>query len=256
MKQNFQRYVEAMREKANDKGVKAKTDLTPDYDGPSPSAPSLGKFPQNAGGVAQSGKVSPYKGGKDASDPNKGFASDGLGHKGGKGYESMPKTAHGEKDKVVSDYPKKTTMEWLDKNKNLSLAEFTKKVRAERLAGLNTSPSNAYEAIKEAIAVCSSNKKYILDTILEMKRNDLFEEFLVAMTNQNEAYDVLAHLVTTNESFNRKLNQSIFEVAASEDEDEEDHDEEDHDEEDEDHDEDEEDHDEEDEDEDEDEDEE
>jgi hypothetical protein len=220
MRQNFQRYIESMREKANEKGTKAKTQLVPDYEGPYGSSPKLGAFPTNAGGVKQSGSVSPYKGGKDAPDPNKGFASDGLGYKGGKGYENMPKTAHGVDNKVVSDYPKKTTMEWLNKNKNLSLAEFTKKIRNERLSGLTTSPSNAYAALKETFAVCKDNSQYVLDAVLEMKRCGLLETFIAVMAEQPETINFIAELITQNESFNRKLNQSIFEVVASDEDDE------------------------------------
>jgi hypothetical protein len=109
-----------MRKKAQDKGQKARVDIVADYEGPTPTAPNLGKTPKNAGGKSQSGSVSPYKGGKDAADRNKGFGSDGLGHKGGKGYEKMPTKAHGEEPKEKGSYPNiKTTQEWLDSNKKL-----------------------------------------------------------------------------------------------------------------------------------------
>ena len=188
---NLRRYVESMREKAQELNRKnAPVELVPDYEGEMPSAPSLGDFPTNAGGVKQKGSVSPYKGGKDAPDPNKGFGSDGLAHKGGKGYESMPKKAHGEEPKEKASYPNIKTHEWLEKNKNLSLAEFTKRLRNERLSGLNNKPSTAYDAIKEAVIVFEQNEKYMVDAVLQMKRAGVFESFLLTMMQQPEAMSV------------------------------------------------------------------
>ena len=79
----------------------------------------------------------------------------------------------------------------------------------------------------------------MVDAVLQMKRAGVFESFLLTMMQQPEAMSVLAELITTNESFNRKLDQSIFEAANSDEEDEEDEDEEDEDEDEEDEDEDE-----------------
>jgi hypothetical protein len=246
-------YVESMREKAAEK---AKVEIVPDYKGPSPSSPSFGKTPKDSGGKGQSGKVSPYKGGKDAPNPNKSF-SDGLAHKGDKGYQKTYTKAHGEKEKVIASYPKITTQEWLDRTKKLSLAEFTKKIRKDRLSGIESNPSAIYESIKETMSVCEKNKRYILDTVLEMKRSGLFESFFATMAQQPEAFDVLAKLMEST-NYSRQFVDAINEMVAppidsdhhmgskrhrdddmsydddhemsDDDHDEEDHDEEDHDE--------------------------
>jgi hypothetical protein len=202
-------YVESMREKAAEK---AKVEIVPDYNGPSPSSPSFGKTPKDSGGKGQSGKVSPYKGGKDAANPNKSF-SDGLAHKGDKGYQKVHTKAHGEKEKVLASYPKITTQEWLDRTKKLSLAEFTKKIRKDRLSGIESNPSAIYESIKETMSVCEKNKRYILDTVLEMKRSGLFESFFATMAQQPEAFDVLAKLMEST-NYSRQFVDAINEMVA------------------------------------------
>ena len=130
----------------------------------------------------------------------------------------MPKKAHGEDPKEKATFPNIKTHEWLEKNKKLSLAEFTKRIRNERLEGLSVKPAHAYKSIKEAFSVCEENQKYVLDAVLEMKRNNVFESFLVTMLEHPEAVDLLASLLAHDENLNRKLNQAIFEMAVAESE--------------------------------------
>ena len=197
---SFHEYVEK-----NKKPQKTKTALVADYDGPRKDAPELGKKPENAGGTAQGGKVPPYKGGKDAADPNKGKLMDGLGGK----LDHSKSGEVGKPTKDLGNYPLKT-QEWIDKTKGLSLAEFTRKIRESRLAGVQ-SPSKTYESIKETVAVCKGNRSYVKDVVLEMKRQGVFETFFAAMARHPESFNVIAKLMESD-GYARKLVMAIDEM--------------------------------------------
>ena len=197
---SFHEYVEK-----NKKPQKAKTALVADYDGPKKDAPELGKKPENAGGTAQGGKVLPYKGGKDAADPNKGKLMDGLGGK----LDHSKSGEVGKPTKDLGNYPLKT-QEWIDKTKGMSLAEFTRKIRESRLAGVK-SPSKTYESIKETVAVCKGNRSYVKDVVLEMKRQGVFETFFAAMASHPESFNVIAKLMESD-GYARKLVMAIDEM--------------------------------------------
>jgi hypothetical protein len=205
---SFHEYVE------KNGGKKPKVAVVADYEGSADAAPSLGKMPDNAGGVGQSGKVNPYKAGKDAPDPNKGKLADGLGSHGDKKLQSHAGEV-GKPTKELGSYPGlKTgikTSEWVQKNKGLSLAEFTKKIRESRLEGVK-SPSKAYEAIKETFSVCKKNPSYIADVVLEMRRNGLFEAFFASMSQQPESFNIIAKLMEADNSYARKLSMAISEM--------------------------------------------
>jgi hypothetical protein len=203
-------------EKQKNKQAKPKVAVVPDYDGPSPDAPSLGKTPENSGGKGQSGKVAPYKGGKNAPDPNKGHGHDGLGHKGKKENQYMPKTSHSHTvdQKELGAYPHIKTSEWIDETKNLSLAEFTKRIRSERLRGLDEGANKAYAAIRETVSVCARNNSYIPDVVLELKRSGLFEAVFAFMAQQPEAVAVFTELLETDSNFSRKVAGAISEMVA------------------------------------------
>lgn len=198
-----------------EKQPKPKVKVVADYDGPSPDSPPKGHTPKSSGGKGQEGKVNPYKGGKDAKDPNKGHSSDGLAHKGDKKLSHMPAATHSEKvpHKVLGSYPLKAS-EWVEKTKDLSLAEFTRKIRDQRMAGLDGSSSKAYSAIKEALNVCKTNDSYITDVVLEMKRQELFETFLSIMVQQPESFAIVADLMENNDNFARKLMSALNEMVA------------------------------------------
>jgi len=236
---------------------KPKIAVVSDYDGPSPAAPEFGKTPEHSGGKGQSGKVHPYKGGKNAPDPNKGHGKDGLGHKGDKSHHYMPKTQHTNtvSNKELKSYPNIKTSEWINKTKGLSLAEFAKKVRTQRMKGLDEGTSVAYDAIRETVSVCQRNYSYIADVVLEMRRKGIFESVFAYMAQQPESMPVVTHLMETDYTFARKLAEAVGEMVGppigdedheedhhddedmhhdDEHEDEDDHDEDDHDEDDED----------------------
>lgn len=193
---------------------KPKIAVVPDYDGPSPAAPELGKTPEHSGGKGQSGKVHPYKAGKDAPDPNKGHGHDGLGHKGHKSDHHMPKTQHTNtvSNKELKSYPNIKTSEWIKNTKGLSLAEFAKKVRTQRLSGLDEGTSVAYDAIRETVSVCQRNSSYIADVVLEMRRKGIFESVFAYMAQQPESMPVVAHLMETDFTFARKLAEAVGEM--------------------------------------------
>ena len=206
---SFHEYVDKNRKspKKGDKSPKAKTAVVADYDGPMKDSPELAKMPADAGGVGQSGKVTPYKGGKDAADPNKGKLADGLAKKPGK--QGMGEL--GKPEKVLGNYPSIKTSEWLDTHKGLSLSEFAKKVREDRLSGIKN-PSRAYESIKETVDVCKKNGSYVMDVVLEMRRSGLAGTFVSVLAQQPECINVIAHMMENDESFARKLSMSLEEM--------------------------------------------
>ena len=206
---SFHEYVDKNRKspKKGDKSPKAKTAVVADYDGPMKDSPELAKMPADAGGVGQSGKVTPYKGGKDAADPNKGKLADGLAKKPGK--QGMGEL--GKPEKVLGNYPSIKTSEWLDTHKGLSLSEFAKKVREDRLSGIKN-PSRAYESIKETVDVCKKNGSYVMDVVLEMRRSGLAGTFVSVLAQQPECINVIAHMMENDESFARKLSMALEEM--------------------------------------------
>lgn len=206
---SFHEYVDknSKSPKKGDKSPKAKTAVVADYDGPMKDSPELAKMPPDAGGVGQSGKVTPYKGGKDAADPNKGKLVDGLAKKPGK--EGMGEL--GKPEKVLGNYPSIKTSEWIDSHKGLSLSEFAKKVRENRLSGVEN-PSRAYESIKETFDVCKKNGSYVMDVVLEMRRAGLAGTFVSVLAQQPECINVIAHMMENDESFARKLSMALEEM--------------------------------------------
>ena len=198
---SFNEYVE--KQKGH---KKPKIAVVPDYDGPSPSAPETPKGAKKG--------AAPYKSGKDAPDRNKDDST-ALGHKGKKSDHYMPKAKHHDSTpgKELKSYPHIKTQEWIEKNKNLSLAEFTKKVRTENIKEFGENSTRSYTSIKESVDLCKSDK-YVTDFILEMRRQGVFEKVLAAMIQQNESFRVVNKLMRQDESFARALLMNITEITA------------------------------------------
>ena len=198
---SFNEYVE--KQKGH---KKPKIAVVPDYEGPTPSAPETPKG-------AKKGAV-PYKSGKDAPDRNKDDAS-ALGHKGKKSDHYMPKAKHHDTTPgtELKSYPHVKTQEWIEKNKKLSLAEFTKKIKTERFKELGENSTRSYGSIKESVEFCKSDK-YVTDFILEMRRQGVFEKVLAAMIQQNESFRVIGKVMRYDESFARALLMNITEITA------------------------------------------
>lgn len=198
---SFNEYVEKQKDHK-----KPKIAVVPDYEGPTPSAPETPKG-------AKKGAVA-YKSGKDAPDRNKDDST-ALGHKGKKSDHNMPKVKHHDTTPgtELKSYPHVKTQEWIEKNKKLSLAEFTKKVRTERIKELGENSTRSYTSIKESVEFCKSDK-YVTDFILEMRRQGVFEKVLAAMIQQNESFRVVNKLMRQDESFARALLMNITEITA------------------------------------------
>lgn len=197
---SFNEYVE--KQKGH---KKPKIAVVPDYEGPTPSAPETPKGAKKG--------TAPYKGGKDAPDRNKDDAS-ALGHKGKKSDHYMPKTKHHDTapGTELKSYPHVKTQEWIEKNKKLSLAEFTKKIKTERFKELGENSTRSYNSIKESVEFCKSNK-YVTDFILEMRRQGVFEKVLASMIQQNESFRVIGKVMRHDESFARALLMNITEIS-------------------------------------------
>jgi hypothetical protein len=207
---SFNEYVEKQKGQK-----KPKIAVVADYDGPSSDSPKLGDMPKDSGGKGQHGKPHPYKSGKDAPNRNKDDKS-ALGHKGNKSNQYMPKATHSNTvpSKKLASYPNVKTQEWVDRTKNMSLPEFTKRVRSERLQNLGENAVKAYESIKETTSFCGKSDTYVADLVLEMKRKGVFEKVFKIMAQQNESFRIVGNLMKKNESFARKLLLNITEITA------------------------------------------
>lgn len=207
-----------------DRNKKLKTSGTvkqiADYEGKVETKPAKEKKHKDAGGKGQDGEIKPYKGGSDGADPNKGKLKDGFADKGDKKLKYEPKTdvpaKVGEGGKKTATWPKTKTQEWVDRTKNMSLAEFTKTVRAEALKGLDecACQESPHNSIKETIAVCKCNQKYVSALVREMKRNGLFGKLMKEMVNHPETFKALAILMERDEMYARKLAKAMNEMVA------------------------------------------
>ena len=111
--------------------------------------------------------------------------------------------------KDVKTWPKVDVAEWVKENKNLSLAEFTKKIRNENKG------SKIYETAKLVAEDCKNNSKNITSFVREIKRNNLLEAFLFEMLKNEESFKVLGQLLTQNEFYANKLDLVISEMVAA-----------------------------------------
>lgn len=200
-----------------------------DFEGSVDTKPAKEKKHKDAGGKGQDGEVKPYKGGTDAKDPNKGKLGDGFAQKGdaklkyepGDGWyggkNGVSKSEEGVPGgKKQATWPKTKTQEWVDRTKDMSLAEFTKTVRAEAMKGLDecACQESPHNSIKETIAVCKCNPKYVSALVREMKRNGLFGKLVKEMVDHPETFKALAILMERDEMYARKLAKAMNEMVA------------------------------------------
>lgn len=207
-----------------DRNKKLKTSGTvkqiADFEGSIETKPAKEKKHKDAGGKGQDGEIKPYKGGTDAKDPNKGKLGDGFAHKGDSKLKYEPNTTVpakvGEGGKKHATWPKTKTQEWVDRTKGMSLAEFTKTVRTEALKGLDecSCQESPHNSIKETIAVCKCNQKYVSALVREMKRNGLFGKLVKEMVDHPETFKALAILMERDEMYARKLAKAMNEMVA------------------------------------------
>jgi hypothetical protein len=200
--------------------TKADTEKVADYKGKIVATPEKEKKPENAGGTGQTGKINPYKVSKDEKDPNKGRENGGLAEKGDKQLKYEPKTDvpadftnNGSKK---ASWPHTETQKWINNTKDMSLAEFTKKIRSESLKGMNDCPckETPTNSIKETVEICKCNNKYISSLVREIKRNGLFESLTQEIFSHKEAYNELAKIMESSEMPSIKLVNALNELVS------------------------------------------
>jgi hypothetical protein len=181
----------------------------PDYEGEQQSKP-----PQGTG-------AKPYKAGTDASDPNKGKLKDGFADMGDDALEYNPVTSSDKDSNSVEGIPGgKTvkggwtnTQEWVEKTKNMPLAQFTKLLRNESLKGIEKEIA-PHNSITETVSICKSNNNYVSALVREMKRNELFGQLVNEMVKHPESFKILASLMEKDESYARRLSMAMNEAVA------------------------------------------
>ena len=171
-----------------------------DYDGPKDTKPAKEKKDKDAGGAGQVGETKGYTPATSPVDPNKnkkdgkGFADEGdkaLKYEPGDiwvgGKDGVSKTTNGiPGGKNVSTWPKTKTQEWVDKNKDIPMSEFAKRMQQE--VG-DECGKNAYATIRNVVELCQCNNKYIENLVREMKRNNLLpllSEAIAPPIHQND----------------------------------------------------------------------
>jgi hypothetical protein len=236
----FQEYLDRNKKLVTSPAVKQVID----YEGTVVNKPAKEKKHKDAGGKGQIGEPKSYKVGTDAKDPNKGKMSDGFAEKGNKELKvNMPNGWYGSggkgtvkdengvpggkrvagdlassmknRKKAVAKTTKTPTQEWIDRTKNMSLAEFTKKIHNEALNGLDECDcQDTHSTVKNTVDLCKCNNKYVSALVREMKRNGLFESLVEEMINHRETFQAFAEFMEADESVARKLVKAINEMVA------------------------------------------
>ncbi len=223
----FQEYLDT-KSKFSTKG---KIEAKADYSGPKESAPKKENKHKDAGGKGQ-GQPKPYKGGKDAKDPNKGKLDGGFADKGDKDLKYTP----GDKEKgnfitggkeaagvpggktVSSDWNKTKTQEWLNRTKGMSLAEFTKMIQKTTSKGIDkitnecACQESANDVVRQAVALANANQSVMITLVREMKRNKAFGKMVAEMLQHDETYKVMAHFMERDEKYARRLVRAMNEM--------------------------------------------
>ncbi len=206
------------KNKMRDSGV---VQQVADYSGPSASKPAKEKKHKDAGGKGQ-GDLKPYAGGTNAKDPNKGKITGGFADKGDSSLKYTPgKGKLGKSDKKagipggkeVKSWPK--TQEWIDRTKDLSLAEFTKQIQKTTSKGLdecacqNVAP---LEVVKQTVTLAKANGSVMSSLVREMKRQKTYNKFVAEMLQHEQTYKVIAKFLEHDESYARRLVRAMNEM--------------------------------------------
>jgi len=196
-----------------------------DYEGDSPKAPKKPGMPKNAGGVGAKDEPRPYQSTSTAQDPNAGKYKDGFAKTGDERLVYKPAVgAYGGNSmasKSVSGVPggKKlptypvTTQEWVNKTKNLSLAEFTQKIRAEALEGVDECGCGVspVDAINQVVSYCKCNPKNVQSLVREMKRNELFGLLVKELARHEETFKTLSQMVESRNVYAQRFAVNLLE---------------------------------------------
>ncbi len=202
MFKSFQEYIDQNKKVVE----KPKVAKVADFEGKQPTKPEKEKKSKDAGGAEQVGDVKPYSNGENAKDPNKEDKS-GLVYQGDKKLVYEPNVD--EKSKETKTWPKTDVSEWIDKTKNLSLAEFTKKVREES----GDCSEGIYETVRAIIEACKCSKKNVGTFVRESKRNKILESLMEEIFKLPESYQVLSALIE-NKFYSSKFDKMFNEMVA------------------------------------------
>ena len=186
------------KEYVNDKGDlvdNPETKTVSDYTGPSP------KSPPNKDSA-------PYKAANDnVKSPTVDVEKNGLGELGDKNLKYEPNTEY--KQEVI----KTKTESFLNKTKNMSLADFTKymldecgcgAVQDEELPYVTAYTTGKFqphppEAIKYVVVLANKNNNILDNMVHEMKNSGVLGKVLRALLSHPEAYDELTSLLGDSE---------------------------------------------------------
>ncbi len=218
---SFQEYLDNKSKMSNT----GKVQQIADYTGPKAAAPGKEKKHKDAGGEGQKGTPKPYAGGTNAADPNKGKLGDGFAKKGDKALEYTPgkKTPATKSNdpsgvpggKSVATWPKTKTQEWIDRTKEMSLAEFTKAMQKHATKGLDECAcqnGDVLESVKTAVALAKANTSVMNSLVREMKRSGTFGKLVAEMLKHEETYGVIARFMEHDEKYARRLVRAMNEM--------------------------------------------
>ena len=100
------------------------------------------------------------------------------------------------------------TQEWINNTKDMSLAEFTKKINESSKCS-----TKIYDSINELIEACQCNKNNIAHLVHELKRKKMLEGVVKEAFKHEEAYKFLGKMLQ-NESNARKLDRILSEMVS------------------------------------------
>jgi len=207
MFKSFQEYIDQNKKLVE----KPKVAKVADFEGKQPRKPEKESLKKtgcgcSSGGKGQVGGASPYSNGENAKDPNKDDKA-GLVYKGDQKLVYEPSVD--EKSKETSTWPKTGMSEWVRDTKDLSIAEFAKRVKTE-----SNCSEGVYDAAKKLVEACKCNKNNVTTFVREAKRGKIIESLMKEVFNTPESYKILSKLIENKDysfKFDRMFNEMVAE---------------------------------------------
>jgi hypothetical protein len=207
MFKSFQEYIDQNKKLVE----KPKVAKIADFEGKQPRKPEKESLKKtdcgcSSGGKGQVGEASPYSNGENAKDPNKDDKA-GLVYKGDQKLVYEPNVD--EKSKETKTWPKTGMSEWLKDTRNLSIAEFTRRLKEEN----GNCSEGVQDAAKKLVEACKCNKKNLLTLVREARRGKILEGLMKEVFNTPESFEILSKLIESKK-YSNKFDKMFSEMVA------------------------------------------
>jgi len=207
MFKSFQEYIDQNKKLVE----KPKVAKIADFEGKQPRKPEKESLKKtncgcSSGGKGQVGEASPYSNGENAKDPNKDDKA-GLVYKGDQKLVYEPDVD--EKSKETKTWPKTGMSEWLKDTRNLSIAEFTRRLKEEN----GNCCEGVQDAAKKLVEACKCNKKNLLTLVREARRGKILQGLMKEVFNTPESFEILSKLIESKK-YSNKFDKMFSEMVA------------------------------------------